>query len=133
MLKQVSEFVEKGLCSWEDFRCASRNGNFDEVGLNPSGNSTAVVSLKDEDRSCFRPRAVRAVSSEKAAFWTTLGICTIADGTLLPFMVIHESSSEGTLTADKFENLPEDFLVSSSSAGYNTRQDFSKFVKWFCK
>lgn len=78
----------------------------------------------------FRDRAIRAVSHEKAPFWTTLAICTIADGRMVPFTVIHESSAE-KIGLDKFANLLDDFCVMVSESGYNTREDFYLWIRWF--
>jgi hypothetical protein len=49
----VQELVDVGLCTWDDFNNPSRNGNADEIGLDPTAKSRKVITITDENRNNF--------------------------------------------------------------------------------
>lgn len=55
----------------------------------------------------------------------------MADGEFLPFIVIHQSAAEATITGHLISGLNKDFLVQTSPSGYNTRPLFAVWMQWF--
>jgi DDE superfamily endonuclease len=106
--------------------------NMDEVGINPEGVYGKTVHVRyDGDSSSSRMHFAKM--KERAAFHTSLLLCSCGDGSLaMPLMVIREGAP-GSMTSDKMLNLPPDWLIATSQSAYNNQGFMTLWFKEFVK
>ena len=92
--------------------------NTDEIGFDPEGKMLAHFSLTKKREE----RAFTAHTSEHAAFHVTVCLTAIADGTMLPPLIIHQGGTETMMPAHFALNLDPEmkFRITSSPSGYMT-------------
>lgn len=97
---------------------ARQVANSDEIGFDPDGKMLAKFSLtKARDERTFSAR-----TSEHAPFHATVCLTAIADGTMLPPLIIHQGGTETMMPAHFALNLDPamKFRITSSPSGYMT-------------
>jgi hypothetical protein len=61
----------------------------------------------------------------------TLNVTTSAAGDILPFMVVHKGGGKTSTTMPAINalNLPDDFIVSETPSGYQSKEEFEKVIR----
>jgi hypothetical protein len=108
----------------KDVPPASRVGNGDEIGMKEDGTTLRVYTQNRENMKGTRP--YRVVQNEKASYWTSLFVVSIADGGHIPPVVIRDSANEATISQDMWKNLHPDFILWTTPSAYNTHEAFAK-------
>jgi hypothetical protein len=98
--------------------------NLDEIGFDPNGQVERAYSLTrdSERRYCIR-------TGEKAPFWVSVILIALANGTMLPPIVIHKGGSDNALPAHFVNGLDPTFYVHCTSSGYADKDCFKIAAK----
>ena len=97
---------------------SSQVWSYDEKGVSPEGSSYSQVyvgTVEIVDGVKIAKRHFKSTSAEKAAFWTTIGLYTRADGQCpKPPLVVHQAER---FTANLSENLDAYVFVYCNKSG----------------
>ena len=102
--------------------------NVDEKGMAPEGKYDK--SFRSKLFKKYQGVPIKVVTNEHNAFWVTVSVTTCADGTVIPWMVLHRGGSETTTTMSMGlgADLPPNFIVTETPSGYQTQAEFEKVI-----